>query len=253
MCVILVDCLLHLLEDLINGCEISSALSIAHGRQTVGLDRVSLIIAAAYSRDWLVCWHIHARWDNLWELETLKLEESTSDGLVVDWIKLSTLDLTEELIEGIIPSLAGFVVVCGLGSRSIVGHWAVSWVVACLHFVSDIFRNQERVNLIHVISSVPLLLNGCRCVNLGAERILGSLGSTCLRGRRRRVGGTNLRGWMIVLVGTVLTIRIMGWHGWCIVTLRDLSGSEVGVVWAVVVTTLCQTSLGSSGRTVGLW
>ena len=67
------------------------------------------------------------------KLKTLELEESAADILVVDRIKFATLDLTKELIKGIISTLASLKVIGGLRSRSIVvGYWTISWVLACL-------------------------------------------------------------------------------------------------------------------------
>lgn len=133
MSIVLVDGGLHLLEDLIDGGQVLTSLSVAHWGETVGLDGICLIVATADS-DGLIGRDTKAGRNDLRKLKTLKLEETAADALVVDRIELAALDLTEELIESIIPALASFEVIGSLGSRcAVVCHWTVAWVLACLH------------------------------------------------------------------------------------------------------------------------
>jgi len=96
------------------------------------LNRVSVIIAPTNSRHWLVGWDVEVRGNNLRKLKTLELKQSSSHGLVVDRVELSALDLTEEVVEGIIASFSCLVVVRCLRRGAIVSYWAVAWVLACL-------------------------------------------------------------------------------------------------------------------------
>lgn len=124
--------MLHLLKDLVNRCKIAPALCVAHRWKTVSLDGIGLVVTPANRGDWLVCGNVQIGWYNLRQLKTLELEESTSDGLVVDGVKFSSLDLTKELVEGVVASLPCLVIVRGLRGCAIISYWAVSWVVACL-------------------------------------------------------------------------------------------------------------------------
>jgi len=80
----------------------------------------------------------------------------------------------------------------------------------------------------------------------------GGPGSTRLRSRRRRVGVTNRR-WVVILIGTMLAVRIMRRHGWGVVALGHLCTTKMGIVWAVVVAALGQTTGWCSRRAVWFW
>lgn len=131
--------MLHLLKDLVDRCKIAPGLCVAHRWKTVSLNGIGLVVNPANCGDWLVCGDVQIGWYNLRQLKTLEFEEPTSDGLVVDGVEFSSLDLAKELVKGVIASLPCLVVVRSLRGCAIISYWAVSWVVACLHYVSDIF------------------------------------------------------------------------------------------------------------------
>jgi len=58
---------------------------------------------------------------------------------------------------------------------------------------------------------------------------------------------------VVILVGTMLAIGIMGRHGRGVVALGHLCTAEVGVVGAMVVTALGQTTLWCSRRAIWFW
>ena len=58
--IVLVDLSLHLLEDLVDRSQVATSLCVAHGRKAVGLDWISLVVAAMADCDWLICWDAHA-------------------------------------------------------------------------------------------------------------------------------------------------------------------------------------------------
>jgi len=82
--------------------------------------------------DRLVSWDRDSGWDDLRKLKALKFKEATADIVEVDRVKLSTLDLAEEVVKSIITTLASLKVVCCLRCGAVVCHWAIAWVCAGL-------------------------------------------------------------------------------------------------------------------------
>lgn len=78
LAVILIDGCLHLLEDAVDGGQVTSRFGVAHGWETVALHRVIAVVASdatGHGRDWLVGWHGRQWWlRDGWELKPLKLE-----------------------------------------------------------------------------------------------------------------------------------------------------------------------------------
>lgn len=84
------------------------------------------------NRDRLIGRNSNIGWNNLGKLKTLKLEETAADVVEIGRIKLSPSNLTEEMVEGVVPALPSLIIVCGRGRCAVVRHWTVTGVLSSL-------------------------------------------------------------------------------------------------------------------------
>lgn len=115
--VILIDGSLHLLEDLVDGGQITTGFGVAHWWETVALERLVAVVSpctTSYCRDGLVSRDgRQGRLSDQWQLKTLKLVQPLADVLIAQRIEATSLDLTEEIVESLETSLAGFEIIHG--------------------------------------------------------------------------------------------------------------------------------------------
>jgi len=117
------------------------------------------------------------------KLKTLKLKKTTADVVEVDWVKLSTLNLAKEVIEGIIATLASFKVVGGLRGSAVVSRWAIAWVGASL-------RMRLIILIRMMLTSVVGRARHGRCIVVGRDltrQRMTIIGSVVVCARRHAI------------------------------------------------------------------
>lgn len=111
----LVDGGLHLLQELVNVHQVSFGAQIAHGGQMVGLGRdgsgglVATMAAtdADHGRHGLVLWHCTTVGQR--QREAMEVEQTLAYGGIGGRVELTALQVSKELIEGIVATLLALV------------------------------------------------------------------------------------------------------------------------------------------------
>lgn len=121
--VVLIDGLLHLLQDLVERGQVTTSFGVAHRRERIALHGIVAVVGtdtAGENRNGLIGGNLRGKGlGNDGQLQTLQFEQALTDLLVRGSVETASLDITQESVQSLDTTLANLHVTQG----SLLGGW----------------------------------------------------------------------------------------------------------------------------------